>query len=208
MADKRRGKKDLKELTRTNKPIDADEIIFNCKNCERRLNEYNICEACGRPTLYRKEYCNMIVTYFLDGSKEVYKKIETANGYKIKPQEVPTFERFSRKLGYSYHTLKTWKNKHVEFADAWERCRDIMKDMINQGALINVYNPQYAIFMQLNYSDMRKTEYTNFDPPTEAEPSSAAIEAAKRSGKAFRLTRRNARKKKDKANQKAKERNK
>lgn len=54
----------------------------------------------GRPSLYRQEYCDMLVKHYQEGG---------------------TFESFAAVVDVCYDTLYEWVKAHVEFADAKNR---------------------------------------------------------------------------------------
>lgn len=115
----------------------------------------------GRPSKYKKEYCKKmfeffdishtfdkeIVSYDKDGNEKV--------SYIEKPNILPTFEKFAVSIGVCVDTLNEWTKVHEEFSEAYKKCKNLQKDMLNDLAMRGFYNPTYTIFVAKNITDMR-----------------------------------------------------
>lgn len=81
------------------------------------------------------------------------------NGEKTKTVEkanpLPTFEKFAVKIGVSSAIFSEWQKEHPEFALAYEQCKELQKDMLNDLAMRGFYNATYTIFVAKNLTDMR-----------------------------------------------------
>jgi hypothetical protein len=115
----------------------------------------------GRPTKYRKEYCQKLVEFFsIEPTKEVTKTITTAKGTVIEePVEraarLPTFERFAVNIGACVDTLIEWTKKHKEFSEAYTYAKALQKDILVTNGLLGLYDAGYAKFVSINCTDMR-----------------------------------------------------
>lgn len=124
--------------------------------------------AGGRPTKYRREYCDLIITYF--DSVEPYRKevMEEsteyyANGtergsrtkYQLIPNKMPTLFRFAEQIKVDKSTLLEWANKHPEFSSALEKSKDIQKEFLIDAGMSGASNPAMTIFTAKNVTDMR-----------------------------------------------------
>lgn len=119
----------------------------------------------GRPTEYKKEVNKKLADFF---SKERFSTITVIttgkNDYckeeeKRVAAELPTFEKFAESINISRDTLYEWANKHPEFSDTMDRCRQIQKDFLIQNGLLGLYQSNFAIFVAKNLTDMKdKTE--------------------------------------------------
>ena len=74
----------------------------------------------GRPTKYRKEYCDLIIRHF-DIPATTTKKQTIVTRSVVKtidvevPNMVPTIESFARKLGVMTETIVAWTKEYPEF---------------------------------------------------------------------------------------------
>lgn len=117
--------------------------------------------SAGRPTAYKKEYCQMMIEFF-DQPLYVIKEKETASGGRklvLKeevPNSLPTFERFARKLGVEHDTLRNWCKKFPEFFGAYQICKDIQKDFLIEHGSKGNYNAAFTKFLAVNVTDLRE----------------------------------------------------
>lgn len=114
----------------------------------------------GRPTLYKKEYCNLMINFFVrDLTREVeVEKIEYGKAVIIKedkPNYPPMFGAFAREIGVSHATLIDWTKKHKEFLEAYKECKEIQKEHIVMACLMGIYNANFGRFTMKNISDWR-----------------------------------------------------
>jgi hypothetical protein len=122
----------------------------------------------GRPEEYKEEYCQMLIDYF-DTPKWYEREVthQSKNGEyttcEIEPNPMPQFSIFARKvLKVSKQTLLNWADKHQEFMDAYNTCKEIQKEFILENGMAGRYNPQFTKFVAINVTDMKdKTEVDN-----------------------------------------------
>ena len=108
---------------------------------------------------YKKEYCKQIIDFFnIPHTSEKYEVTTDKNGEKVKtvekPNPLPTFEKFAVKIGVTSNVLKLWCERHSEFNEVCNQCRELQKDMLNDLAMRGFYNPTYTIFVAKNITDM------------------------------------------------------
>lgn len=119
----------------------------------------------GRPTKYRKEYCEEIVKFFDrepfdvvmgvdDDGKEVVMTDKNGNVV-MKPCKLPTFEGFAISIGVDRDTVRAWTENNPEFLGAYMRAKDYQKEILIQNGLMGNYEKQFAIFTAKNVTDMR-----------------------------------------------------
>jgi hypothetical protein len=116
----------------------------------------------GRPTKYKKEYCQKIIEYFnVPAYKEVIEQKMSASGAVedirvIKPNDLRTLEGFAVHIcGVCMDTLKEWRDTHPEFSSAYKKAKDMQKNMIASHAMSGGYNASFAKFMLVNNHDMK-----------------------------------------------------
>lgn len=115
----------------------------------------------GRPTKYKKEYCKKMFVFFNIShtfDKEIISYDKDGNekiSYVEKPNILPTFEKFAVSIGVCVDTLNEWTKVHEEFSEAYKKCKNLQKDMLNDLAMRGFYNPTYTIFVAKNITDMR-----------------------------------------------------
>ena len=137
----------------------------------------------ARPTKYKKEYCKKmfdffnishtfdkkIISYDKDGNEKI--------SYIEKPNILPTFEKFAVNIGVCFDTLREWYKVHKEFSEAYIKCQNLQKDMLNDLAMRGFYNPTYTIFVAKNITDMRDKQEVITTPADEVRE--AYLEAMK-----------------------------
>lgn len=129
--------------------------------------------AGGRPTKYKKEYCQELIDYFDQPPQEpLYKKTYFINGQVksedpvVQPQEFPTFQGFAHFIGIDVVTLERWRDKHPEFCRAYTRAKQIQEDVWLRESMAGRYNAQFAKFFGVNclgYKDKVEQETTITD---------------------------------------------
>lgn len=110
----------------------------------------------------------------------VNKKGEETTTYEDRPNDLPTYAGFARKIGASRDTLHEWANaknddgslKHPEFSNAYTRVKDMQDDHLVQNALRGHFNPQFSMFFAKNclgdrYKDKTETNVTLSKHPAE-----------------------------------------
>lgn len=124
--------------------------------------------ACGRPTKYKKRYCEDIVAYFtVEPQQTVYKKTYYANG-NLKseepitlPEQFPTMQGFADDIGVHIDTLHEWKSVHKEFSEAYRRAQQLQEKIWLVNGMSGLYNSQFAQFFGKNclgYKDKQETD--------------------------------------------------
>lgn len=102
----------------------------------------------GRPSLYRPEYCQKILTYF-EFKDVTFKAVSADNGKAVVVKDVPelpTFAAFADSIGVHRQTLHEWCKVHPEFSDAYARARDRLERMIWKHGMTGDYSPHMAQF--------------------------------------------------------------
>lgn len=91
----------------------------------------------GRPTDYKPEYCEAIVTYFLES------------------EEYPTLEGFCIPYAFSTSSLHVWAEKYPDFMDSKKKAVEIQKHRTIKGAMDGSLNTAYSIFIGKNCHGMK-----------------------------------------------------
>lgn len=122
--------------------------------------------AGGRPSKYDPKYCEEIIAFFSIPLKErVIKAVITGKNeyekteYEDRPNPLPTFAKYARKINTTVKTLLNWCEKHKEFLQAYNSCKDLQKEFLVDNGLAGLYPPASFIFTAKNITDMKdKTE--------------------------------------------------
>ncbi len=124
----------------------------------------------GRPTKYKKEYCDRIIEFF---SRPPYEEIEVKHHnkdgkvikkeIKRKPNDLPFLFEFAHEIGVSDRTLERWAKKHKEFCRAYKEAKELQKNFLIINGLLGLYKPAFAIFTAKNITDMRNEKSLNLD---------------------------------------------
>lgn len=116
----------------------------------------------GRPSKYDEKYCQEILEFFdvPTTSKVEVMNINKKTGdefltYEEKPNKLPTFEAYAKKIKVDMDTLRNWTTIHEEFALAYEKCKQMQKDFLIQNALLGHFNTAFSIFLAKNITDLR-----------------------------------------------------
>ena len=115
--------------------------------------------AVGRPTKYRKEYCQKILDFFsITPTKIIEETVITKMGIKLIKREVanrlPTIEGFAISIEVSKPTVIGWTKHHQQFFNAYMRAKDHAKEILIQNGLASLYNEGFAKFVAINCTDM------------------------------------------------------
>lgn len=135
------------------------------KKLERELNRMGL----GRPTKYKKAFARMLVEYFsipATYEKEIVftnKKGETYSKFETVANDIPTFEGFAESIQVDDRTLERWskaktstgRDKHPEFCRAYNRAKQLQKQILIKNTLNGRYNSQFAMFYAKNVTDLR-----------------------------------------------------
>ncbi|MDQ1474591.1 MAG: hypothetical protein QOJ99_6071 [Bryobacterales bacterium] len=164
----------------------------------------------GRPTLYRPELPEEILTYFFstaqttlavvaqttdaefDGTRE-----ENGNPVMVKGRkreevrricgQVPTFQRFAGSVGVTCLTLTRWRKLYPEFDEAYVRCQEVQEDWFIQGLATGAIPSQGGIFAAGNitrFVDRAENRLTVAEVPTEKPALANCTQSnSKRSGR-------------------------
>lgn len=126
----------------------------------------------GRPTKYKKEYCEAMVAYFDRAPQQtVYKRTYHSDGQLkseepvVLAQQLPTFQGFAHELGVHADTLLKWTKRHSDFLEAYLRAKNLQENIWLVNAMSGQYSAQFAQFFGKNclgYRDRREAE-----PPAE-----------------------------------------
>lgn len=105
----------------------------------------------GRPTSYKPEYCQAIVTYF--SNPESWEINEDLKGGKkpIPRSKLPTFERFAAGIGVSTRALEDWRDKHKEFGDAYRIASGLQKSFLMELSAAGLGTGAVALMLQINH---------------------------------------------------------
>ena len=117
----------------------------------------------GRPTKYKKQYCEEIIRFFDVPQTKIQKVTQiTASGVtefnKEVPENLPTIIGFARKIGVLSETLKEWADKYEEFSVSYRKALEIEKEFLIQNGLKGFYQPNIFQFIASNLTDMRNKE--------------------------------------------------
>lgn len=111
---------------------------------------------------YKKEYVEELIEYFNTPPTRVeYIKHYDREGNVVKEEPVvlgadyPTLEGFAIKIGVSSRTLENWaKDYPTTFGAAYERAKDVQKNMLIVNGLGGRYNSKFAQFVASSQFDM------------------------------------------------------
>lgn len=111
----------------------------------------------GRPTKYRKKYCEDIIKYFSVEPQETVWRRTYFSGGGVKSEEpvmwaksIPTFQGFAQSIGVHTDTLKEWAKQYPEFSEAYARARMLQEKIWLINAMSGLYNAQFAQFFGKN----------------------------------------------------------
>ena len=124
----------------------------------------------GRPTKYRKEYCDDIIQYFdIPPQQVVYKQTYYANGTLKSeepvtlPAQFPTMQGFARMIGVNIDTLHEWRKQYLDFSEAYTRAQELQEKIWLINGMGGLYNAQFAQFFGKNclgYKDRQEVEHS------------------------------------------------
>ena len=116
----------------------------------------------GRPTKYKKEYCEQIIAFFSRKpykEKEIQHKNKDGDTYKTEyvkeANDIPFISEFAREIGVCHDTILEWANRHKDFSLALKKAKELQKEFLIKNGLAGLYNPTFAIFTAKNITDMR-----------------------------------------------------
>lgn len=119
----------------------------------------------GRPTLYKPEYCEQLLSYFEREAADrtpINLVVATSDkGQSFKPiaRPFPTLEKWAHDIGVTTMTMRDWEGKHPDFLAAVARAKEIQKQVICADGWTGLVPPATFAFVASNFTDMRqKTE--------------------------------------------------
>ena len=122
----------------------------------------------GRPTKYKKEYCDEVDVYL---SKEIDQEFEfhKTRGDKSNSYErhitvcLPTVYGFAKYIGVNKTTLYEWSKEHPEFSNSLEKINEEQKKRLLDKGLSGDYNSTIAkLILSANHgmSDRQEIEHS------------------------------------------------
>ena len=123
----------------------------------------------GRPTKYKKEYCQAIIDYFANFEPfdeiPVDKQDKEGNvttTMKKVPAMPPSLTKFGTSIGVHFDTLLEWREKHPEFSVSYRQAKKIYEDTIRDGAVIGLYKENFTkMVMAQNFGWSDKQQVDN-----------------------------------------------
>ncbi len=125
----------------------------------------------GRPTKWHPQYIAEIIAFFEVPKNKKYVKSERitrkSNGteqtfreYAYIAEDLPTLDKFARKIGVNGDTLVEWakeenKKKYPGFYVAYKTAKVLQKEFLIDNALKGLYPPTTFIFVAKNITDMK-----------------------------------------------------
>lgn len=136
------------------------------KNSKGQFTQGNTYGEGAKKDKYKAEYTNQLIEYFSTPPTRVeYIKHYDKQGNLTEEEPVvlgsdyPTFEAFAIKIGVTARTLENWAAKYpTTFGRAYERAKDVQKNMIIVNALGGRYNGNFAKFVASSQFDMAEKE--------------------------------------------------
>lgn len=124
----------------------------------------------GRPTVYRPEFCRMLIDFFRITVERVEEVIKVdKNGDQVVTHETvantfPTLTRFADKIEVTRQTLHDWAtslnadgtHKHPEFSYAYARAKDLQESLLIEGGMAGLYDPRFASLASKNLIGWRE----------------------------------------------------
>lgn len=138
----------------------------------------------GRPTKYRKRYCQEIIDYF--SSVKPFKESEiSVKGKQFEKIEkkilyagFPTFEEFAHRLGVHVDTLNQWAKDHKEFSQAYARAKSLQKVDLYTGGLSGVYNSNVVALIASHEHSIRLKQEHEISTPDDGSMGLTNLEMA------------------------------
>lgn len=119
----------------------------------------------GRPSKYNQDIPKKMVDWFIEMTK---KDGTWLNKTTYIPPKLPTFERFAVfEMDICMDTLQEWRTVYPEFSGAYQKCKAIQKDHLNEYGMNGLYNASYTKFVAMNITDMREKVETKTESKNE-----------------------------------------
>lgn len=105
----------------------------------------------GRPSKYKEEYCELLLTFFdIDVKYKNKKEVATAKGAVTITEEeaceLPMFVDFAHHIGVHVDTLHEWCKVHAKFSEAYKKAKKLQERIIAKNAIKGRYNTTFALF--------------------------------------------------------------
>lgn len=106
----------------------------------------------GRPTKYKKKYCQDIVAWFdVEVPKpERFKDKMGKIDHTAPPFAPPTLYGYCAEIGISIQTIFNWCKDHPEFLDAYNAAKTLSNKILMEASLQGSFNPQFAKLAAVN----------------------------------------------------------
>lgn len=135
----------------------VEEVVLPPEAAKQENKTIPVRNKSGRPTKYKPEFCDEIITFF---KRKPFELVRTAFGVKKVPNTLPTFHEFADTIGVNEDSIVEWakeenKEKYVGFSAAYKKAKDLQKYFMVENALNGAYNPTAFIFVAKNITDMR-----------------------------------------------------
>ena len=116
-----------------------------------------------RPSQYSPELVQSLLDYFENYPK--WEKIKIGSKMQTFPNPMPTISGWFRSIGWmTRDTFFRYVKENKEFSDAWDQCKEIQKEFLIYHGLTGRYQPQFAKFVAINFTDMRDNVVHQIDP--------------------------------------------
>lgn len=123
----------------------------------------------GRPTKYKREYCEALIDFFdvepyEDVDIDHYKEGKVAwRDSKRVANKLPTLWAFAKSVGVGYSTVRDWLRENhasyqAKFSVAFTQAEEARKDFLIQNGLQGLYPPASFVFVATNLTDMRNKQ--------------------------------------------------
>lgn len=112
----------------------------------------------GRPTKFKKQYCQAIVDFF---STPPNREVKVGNNeYELRVNNFPKFHEFADSIEVNGDTVVDWAAKENEkkypgFSAAYKKAKELQKWFLIENTLAGLYNPTFSIFTAKNITDMK-----------------------------------------------------
>ncbi len=137
----------------------------------------------GRPTKYKEEYCDKLLSYFEVAFKSKVTKEVASNKGVLEIQEeeaceLPMFADFAHEVGVHVDTLHEWCKVHPEFSEAYKKAKSLQENIIVKNGMKGRYNTTFALFaLKCNHgwndkaaeTDANRTFNLNYVPKKDDE---------------------------------------
>lgn len=116
-----------------------------------------------RPSQYSPELVQSLLDYFTNYPK--WEKVKIGSKMQTLPNPMPTISGWFRSIGWmTRDTFFRYIKENKDFSDAWDQCKEIQKEFLIYHGLAGRYQPQFAKFVAINFTDMRDNVVHQVDP--------------------------------------------